>query len=59
MRVEFRNSFGGKMFVDESRVEEYKRAGYIPACDMQDGEVAPVQQRKTATKRGTVKKKEG
>lgn len=28
MRVEFINKLGGKMLVDESRVEEYKAAGY-------------------------------
>lgn len=36
MRVEFINSVGGKMFVDESRVEEYKAAGYLLAADVID-----------------------
>lgn len=31
MRVEFVNSVGGIMRVDESRVEEYKAAGYMLA----------------------------
>lgn len=28
MKVEFINNLGGKMLVDESRVDEYKTAGY-------------------------------
>lgn len=28
MRVEFINSSGGRMYVDESRVDEYKAAGF-------------------------------
>jgi len=34
MRVEFINSVGGKMLVDESRVEEYKAAGYMLAANV-------------------------
>lgn len=34
MRVEFINKVGGKMFVDESRVEEYKAAGYVLAANV-------------------------
>lgn len=36
MRVEFISASGGKMFVDESRVEEYKAAGYMLAADVID-----------------------
>lgn len=28
MRVEFINSSGGRMYVDESRIDEYKAAGF-------------------------------
>lgn len=34
MMVEFINKLGGKMFVDDSRVDEYKAAGYILAADI-------------------------
>ena len=30
-RVEFIGRFGCRMYVDESRVEEYKKAGFMPA----------------------------
>lgn len=31
--VKFRNKLnGGDMYVDETRVEEYVRAGHVPAC---------------------------
>lgn len=33
MRVEFINELGGIMSVDESRVDEYKEAGYKLASD--------------------------
>lgn len=32
--VEFLNKNGGKMLVDESRVEEYKAAGHKPAAEI-------------------------
>lgn len=56
MRIAFINSTGGKMFVDESRVEEYKAAGYIPAADVIDSvaveiEDAPVKKSRTRSKR--------
>lgn len=36
MRVAFINSVGNKMYVDESRVQEYKDAGYQLASDIID-----------------------
>lgn len=56
MRVEFINSSGGRMFVDESRVEEYKAAGYMLAADVVDStaeviDEKPVQKRKSRSKK--------
>lgn len=36
MRIEFINSAGGKMLVDESRKEEYIAAGYMLAANVID-----------------------
>ena len=41
MRVEFINRLGGKMLVDETRVEEYKVAGYKLATDSIEKEETP------------------
>lgn len=54
MKVAFINAVGGIMYVDESRVEEYKAAGYKLAADIIDStaveitdeEVAPTSRRK-------------
>lgn len=43
MKVEFINKFGGKMFVDESRVEEYKAAGYILAANVVSTDEKPTE----------------
>lgn len=56
MRVEFINSSGGRMFVDESRVDEYKAAGYMLAADVVDStaeviDEKPVQKRKSRNKK--------
>ena len=34
MRVEFINSSGGRMYVDESRIDEYKAAGFKLAANV-------------------------
>ena len=57
MRVEFINIVGGSMFVDESRIEEYKAAGYTLAADVIDSveveeEEKPTAKRKTRKKEG-------
>lgn len=53
--VEFLNMrTGTKMWVHESKVDEYKAAGHIPAADIVDDE-APVEKPK---RKRTVKKKE-
>lgn len=51
-RVEFINSAGGKMLVDESRVEEYKAAGYMLAANVVDAEFKeePLKQRRKKAK---------
>lgn len=36
MRVEFISATGGKMFVDESRKQEYVEAGYMLASNVVD-----------------------
>lgn len=55
MKVEFINRTGGKMFVDESRIEEYKAAGYKLAADIIDGTAiivdAPVEKKKSTRRR--------
>jgi len=55
MRVEFINHTGGKMFVHESRVEEYKAAGYIPAASIVDSTARditePVEKKKTTRRK--------
>lgn len=54
MRVEFINASGGIMLVDDSRVEEYKAAGYLLAADVFDVEVKD--ENPTEKKRGRKKK---
>lgn len=56
-RIEFINSVGGKMFVDESRADEYKAAGYMLAADVIDT-TAVVVDTPTTRKKSTRKKKE-
>lgn len=53
MRIEFINSTGGKMLVDESRVEEYKEAGYMLASKVIDAEF--VEDKKPRAKKTTKK----
>lgn len=49
MMVKFVNRYtGGEMWVDETRVEEYKAAGHVPAADVQ--KPAPAKKRKSAAK---------
>lgn len=56
MRVEFINKTGGRMFVDESRVEEYKAAGYILAANVIESTAKEIDEPKPAKR--TRKKKE-
>lgn len=61
MRVEFINSVGGKMLVDESRVEEYKAAGYMLAADIIEDTTyreIKIDEPKPAPKKRTKKTKE-
>lgn len=56
MKVEFVNNQGGRMFVDESRVEEYVAAGYMLAANVVDStavivEDAPVVKKTTRRKK--------
>ena len=58
MRVEFINNAGGRMLVDESRVNEYKAAGYMLAADVIDSvaveiEEIPVKKSRSTKKRNT------
>lgn len=57
MRVEFINKTGGRMFVDESRVEDYKAAGYILAANVIDSTAKEVDE-PVVKKKSTRKKKE-
>lgn len=54
MRVEFINSKGGTMFVDESRIEEYKAAGHILAADVIDTKFVDDEKPKTRRKKKEV-----
>lgn len=60
MRVKFINHVGGIMLVDESRVNEYKEAGYMPASDVIDVEAKVVDENvePTPKKKATRRKKE-
>lgn len=56
MRVAFINSVGNIMMVDESRKDEYIKAGFMPAEDVVDSTahevVEPTPKKKTTRKRG-------
>ena len=39
--VGFINKLGGVMYVDDSRVDEYKAAGYMPVANIIDTEEHP------------------
>lgn len=54
MRVKFINKIGGIMLVDESRVNEYKEAGYLLASDSVS-EAVPAVKEKAAPKRKSSK----
>lgn len=56
MRVAFINAVGGIMYVDESRVEEYKAAGYSLAADVVDSTAVEVDEKPPTTRKR--KKKE-
>lgn len=58
MRVKFINAVGGYMTVDESRVEEYKAAGYLLAADVIDVEARVIDSEKQPKKRTSKKKAE-
>lgn len=58
MRVEFINSVGGIMTVDESRKQEYIEAGYMLASDVVDSVAVEVVDKPTTKKTSTRKKKE-
>lgn len=58
MRVEFINSVGGIMTVDESRKQEYIEAGYMLASDVVDSVTVEVVDKPTTKKTSTRKKKE-
>lgn len=51
MRVEFISANGGKMFVDESRIEEYKGRGFLLASDVIDVEVKDSKPKRTTKKK--------
>lgn len=57
MRVEFINWTGGRMFVDESRVEEYKAAGYVLAASVCDSQNIQEEIPQKETKRTAGRKK--
>lgn len=54
MRAKFINNLGGIMLVDESRIEEYKEAGYKLASDSVSKAV-PAEKEKSTTKKKVVK----
>jgi hypothetical protein len=58
MRVKFINKdFGIEMFVDESRIEEYKAAGHKLAADLPAAKNAePKPEKKPAARRSSKKK---
>lgn len=57
MKVEFINAAGGRMFVDESRVNEYKEAGYKLASDVIDSTAEIIEEAKPSPKKKTVRRK--
>lgn len=58
MRVNFINAVGGLMSVDESRVEEYKAAGFTLAADVVDVEARVIDTEEQPKKRTRKKKTE-
>lgn len=55
MRVEFIGKFGSRMYVDETRAEEYKAAGYKPAASsVKDKETTEEVKAKTSRKKKEV-----
>lgn len=58
MRVEFINYTGGIMLVDESRVDEYKAAGYKLAADVIDVPYVEVNAEPVESKKTIRSKKE-
>jgi len=58
MRIEFINNTGGRMFVDESRVEEYKAAGYMLAADVIDSVAVVIEEVPPVKKTRATKKKQ-
>lgn len=64
-KVAFINAIGGTMYVDESRVDEYKAMGYSPVADVIDTTCVIVDEKpkteevkKPVAKKKTTKKKE-
>ena len=52
MRVAFKNNAGGIMLVDESRVNEYKAAGFKPVANVENKKnVEVVEEEKPAVKK--------
>lgn len=56
-KTAFLNAYGGKMLVDDSRVEEYKAAGFMLAADVVDFDAVVIDE-KPAPKKRTRKTKE-
>lgn len=57
-KVEFINRVGGRMFVDESRVDDYVKAGYLLASNVIDSTATdvevvekPTERKKTTSRR--------
>lgn len=57
MRVEFINNAGGRMLVDESRVAEYKAAGYMLAADVIDSVAVEIVEEMPVKKTRSTRKK--
>lgn len=57
MRVEFINKFGGRMYVDESRVEEYKGAGFKLASSSLEKKATTEETKPEKTEKKPVKKR--
>lgn len=57
MKVEFINKFGGRMYVDESRVEEYKGAGFKLASSSLEKKATTEETKPEKTEKKPVKKR--
>ena len=57
MRVEFINNAGGRMLVDESRVNEYIAAGYMLAADVIDSVAVEIEEEMPVKKSRSTRKK--